>query len=461
MNGQQSLVYPGAPRGLVFPGDPGIPDTLAPAAHNNFAPRVGLAFSPGPKTRIRAAYGMFYTAFEGLSARIMSANPPYGYDYDSFAPPLFATPFITAASGQDVGQRFPEPIPASGASSTNPNSKVDWAQYMPITGVPAFFHRNVTPYSQSYSVSIEHETAANILLRASYVGTQAHHLLVLISANPGKSRALPERQPSRGRHAGNRDMWSLRRERSLHHAFRSGDFGNTRPFRCELRRRHFAKDHRELQLQRARNDAAPRRACTGVSDRLHLLQVSRPIVRVLSEAVNPLNPRLSKALSAFDLRHNLVASYEWKLPFAALLHCRTAWVDGWSLSGVARVSSGLPVTLYNNNDTSLLGTIPNGINNNGIDTQNYTPGSLALNTDPRGGTSAFNAALFSLPDLGRLGTAARRFFSGPGMINADLALHKSIRLAESRAFELRVEAFNFLNHAQFFGATSVNGTYLG
>jgi hypothetical protein len=166
---------------------------------------------------------------------------------------------------------------------------------------------------------------------------------------------------------------------------------------------------------------------------------------------------LSKALSAFDLRHNLVASYEWKLPFAALLHRRTAWVEGWSLSGVARVSSGLPVTLYNNNDTSLLGTIPNGINNNGIDTPDYTPGNLALNADPRSGKPAFNAALFSLPDLGRLGTAARRFFSGPGMINADLALHKSIRLAESRAFELRVEAFNFLNHAQFFGATSVNG----
>ena len=91
---------------------------------------------------------MFYTAFEGLSAGIMSANPPYGYDYTSLAPPLFATPFVTASSGQNVGQRFPEPIPASGASAANPNNSVDWSQYLPITGVPSFYHGNVTPYSE-------------------------------------------------------------------------------------------------------------------------------------------------------------------------------------------------------------------------------------------------------------------------------------------------------------------------
>ena len=98
--GEQSRVYPGAPTGLVFPGDPGIPATLAPTKYTNFAPRIGLAYSPdyqggwlgrilgGPgSTSVRAGYGLYYTAFEGLSAGIMSANPPYGYDYTSLAPP--------------------------------------------------------------------------------------------------------------------------------------------------------------------------------------------------------------------------------------------------------------------------------------------------------------------------------------------------------------------------------------
>jgi hypothetical protein len=115
------------------------------------------------------------------------------------------------------------------------------------------------------------------------------------------------------------------------------------------------------------------------------------------------------------------------------------------------------VTLFNNNDTSLLGTIPNAINNNGVDTPNYTPGNLDLHLNPRSGDPAFNTALFSLPALGQVGTADRRFFYGPGIENVDLALVKTVRLNESRAFQLRFEAFNTLNHAQFYGAAAVDG----
>jgi hypothetical protein len=115
------------------------------------------------------------------------------------------------------------------------------------------------------------------------------------------------------------------------------------------------------------------------------------------------------------------------------------------------------VTLYNNNDTSLLGTIPNGINNNGVDSPNVAPGNLEINTNPRSGRPAFNAALFSLPALGQLGTAAPRYFYGPGIGNFDLALLKNLHFSESKWLELRVEAFNAPNHAQFFGAAAVNG----
>ena len=139
---------------------------------------------PG-KTSVRAGYGLFYTAFEGLSAGIMSANPPYGYDYTSLAPPLFATPFVTAASGQNIGQPFPLSFPPFGASPSNPNSNLDWSQYLPITGVPPSSTEMCRPYAESYMLSLEREIAANTLLSVSYVGTQAHHLLVLISANPG------------------------------------------------------------------------------------------------------------------------------------------------------------------------------------------------------------------------------------------------------------------------------------
>jgi hypothetical protein len=454
--GQQSIVYPGAPAGLVFPGDPGIPDTLAPSKYTNFAPRVGLAYSPDGKTSIRAGYGLFYTAFEGLSAGIMSANPPYGYDYTSFAPPLFATPFITAASGEDIGQRFPEPIPVFGASAKNPNASVGWSQYLPITGVPSFFHQNVTPHSESYTLAIQRELAPETVLSASYVGTQAHHLLVLISANPGNpALCLSLSQPD--------DVMPGTATcgpfgESGTYVSSSGQViqGTRGPFSSQFAAVTYQKtignsNYNSLEVS-LRHAGPSLELLLGYTYGKSLDQSSS-----LAETVNPLNPQMSKALSAFDMRHNFVASYDWKLPLGGLLHRRPQWTEGWSLSGVTRFGTGLPVTLFNNNDTSLLGTIPNGINNNGVDTPNYTPGDLAVNTNPRNGRLAFNTSLFSLPDLGHLGTAARRLFYGPGIANFDLAMHKTVRLSESRTLEFRMEAFNAFNHAQFYGPAAVNG----
>ncbi len=127
---------------------------------------------------------------------------------------------------------------------------------------------------------------------------------------------------------------------------------------------------------------------------------------------------------------------------AAVLRHRGAWTDSWSVSGVTRLSSGLPVTFFNNNDMSLLGTIPNGINSDGLDTPNYTPGDIQLNLNARNGRPAFNTSLFSLPAIGSLGTAGRRMFSGPRMANLDAALTKQVRVSERATLNIRVEAFN-------------------
>ena len=83
------------------------------------------------------------------------------------------------------------------------------------------------------------------------------------------------------------------------------------------------------------------------------------------------------------------------------------------------------MTLLNNNDTSLLGTIPNGINNNGVDTPEWSGKSLSLNRNPRSGAPIFDATQLTLPALGTMGNARRRFFSGPGMENLDATLSRT------------------------------------
>jgi len=115
------------------------------------------------------------------------------------------------------------------------------------------------------------------------------------------------------------------------------------------------------------------------------------------------------------------------------------------------------VTLADDSDRSLLGTLGNGVNNQLLDTPQMVAGLLQINTNPRNGQAAFNTSLFAPETLGQLGNAARRSFYGPGIENFDLQISKNLALTESRSVDIRVEAFNVFNHAQFYGPCAVDG----
>ena len=177
----------------------------------------------------------------------------------------------------------------------------------------------------------------------------------------------------------------------------------------------------------------------------------------LADPVDPFNFRLTRALSAWDLRHSLVATYDYQLPLERLSRRARALTRGWSISGITRATTGFPVTISSDGDRSLEGSLPNGVNNRSLDRPDFTPGPLELHPDPRSGLPYFNTSLFSPNALGTPGTASRRSFYGPGAINFDLALHRFVKFTETKAMEFRLETFNTLNHAQFFGPVSVNG----
>jgi hypothetical protein len=454
--GQQSLTYPGAPLGLVFPGDPGVSRGLSPARLGNLSPRLGVAYSPNEKTSLRASYGLFYTAFQGLSAGIMYGVPPYGYNYLSPAPPRFSTPFITAADGTNNGQRFPQQFPPLNASPSNPVTSVDWAQFLPVNADPFFGTQNKTPYSENFMVSVQRELAPNMVFTASYVGSRGHNMLVLQQANPGDpALCLSVSQPSQvapgsptcGPFAENGVF--TRADGTVIHGTRTAlgpDYGSvTKQTTLGYSRYNGV----ELNFRYAHG---PVNVLAG-----YTYSKSVDVSSNLGEQINPFQVPATEAPSAFDMRHNFVVSYNYELPFEQWFNARNQWASGWALSGTTRLSSGFPVTLYNPTDTSLLGTFGNGVNNNLLDTPNYTPGcDLKINYDPAKGP-AFNTDCFSLPALGQLGTAPRRFFYGPGIENFDLALIKRVRLDRSQSLELRVEAFNVFNHPQFYGAGAVDG----
>jgi hypothetical protein len=468
--GQQSVVFPGAPAGILYPTDPGVSRTLAPPGNHDFAPRIGLAYSPSAsgdgflakilggagKTSIRASYGIFYTAIEALSIGVMSANAPYGTTYTSPAPPLFSTPFITASNGQNLGQYFPVTLAPLNTSASHPDPNVDWSQFEPISGLPNYSTSNRIPYTEEYMLSLERGFGANTVLSVSYVGNQGHRLLVLEEANPGNpalcltlsnpANLAPGQTPCG---PFGEDTTYVTSTGTVYNGTR-GPLGSN--FGSNANQTTIGNSNYNSLQVTLRHHSRRLDVLAGYTYSKSQDQSSN-----VGEAVNPINPSLSKGLSSFDVKHNFVVSYSYQLPFEKLFHASNGWTKGWEFSGITQFSSGLPVTLINYGDNSLLGSEPNGINNFGVDEPDYAGGSLGLNQNPRNGRPYFNTSQFTENVLGTPGTARRRFFYGPGMANFQMGLLKNVRLTESKSLQFRLESFNVFNHAQFFGPQSVDG----
>ena len=469
VRGQHSVVFPGAPAGLVFPTDPGISRSLAPTRWNNVSPRLGIAYTPtatggvlhwlfgdSGKSSIRAGTGRFFSAVEGVSAGVMAGDAPYGQTYVSPAPPLFTNPFVNASSGHDNGQRFPLQYPPLNATVSNPNPNVNWANFLPISGLPGYYRRNVSPYTEQYTLSFQRQLGARSLFTIAYVGSQSHHLLTLLQANPGNpalclslhdTSAVAPGSPTCQQY-GEGDTYVTASGQTIN--------GTRAPFGSNFGGVTWliTNGHSNYNAMELTYRLVGRRAefLAGYTYGKSLDNASS-----ISDQLIPGNERLTYGLSTFDIRQNFVTSYRYELPFDRAFHVRNRLTGGWVVSGITRVNSGFPITFQNKSDNSLLGTQQNGVNGYGADLAQKVPGPLNLNGNPFNGRPYFDTSLFSVQPLGTPGNVPRRFFSGPGQINFDVAVLKDIPIRESVTMQFRVEAFNVFNHANYFGSNAVDG----
>ncbi|HEX5481401.1 MAG TPA: TonB-dependent receptor, partial [Terriglobia bacterium] len=450
--GIQSRVFPGAPEGYVFPGDPGVPKTLAYPRYNNFGPRLGLAYAPNVsggllhwmlgdagKSSIRAGYGLYYTNVQG-SATFNFAAPPYGLFYSSPAPPLFDQPFVTRASGQNLGQRFPVP-------TLDPNN-INWAQFEPISGNRNPLPESKSPYGEHVDFSIQRQFSANTLLSLSYVGSFGHHLLVNVDSNPGNpalclsvsqlSQVMPG-TPTCGPFG----------ENGVYYPITGGVINGTRgPFGPEFGGNGYFLD-RGNSSYNALQVALRRTAGRAQFLLSYTYSKAMDDGSGFGDQVLPTNYSLFRALSVYDLTHNFSFSYSYELPFDKLFRRDNRLTRGWRLAGITTFATGTPVQIAEVDDQSLLGSTGNSPFYGSTDEPNYTPGAILVDTNPRNGRPYFNTSLFSMEPLGGQGTSSKRFFHGPGINNWNLALLKDVRLTESKTLQFRGEFFNAFNHANF------------
>jgi hypothetical protein len=454
--GVQSTKFPNSPPGNLVPGDPGVPSTISPTPYNNFGPRIGLAYAPSGgfwgenKTSIRAAYGVYYLGAADIGNFGIIGDAPWGLYWASPAPTEFASPYVTRANGVSQGEHFPFTFP----SGPGPFPNFQFGSLMPLY-VPGYYNKNKTQMAEHYNLSIQRQLDKSTVLTVGYVGTQGHHIqrgedilygsapLCLSIAGCGPGGEGNVYQQGGNTYFGT--FTGLIDNQAISQNYHNSNGGPVVAFASATWLKNSGNsNYNSLQV------SAERRA----RDLTFLLSYTyAKSFDSVSAKYDPRDPSRAYGLSTFDMRHNLVMSYNWDLPFARLFGPRRI-TTGWHITGISRFYTGVPVSVKSGGDYALT--------NIGLDYPTQIGSIQKLNPRDSATSQYFNKSAFdlSIPSCGGAtsyeacgvsGSAKQFLFSGPGAINTDLGLEKDTKITEAMAFNLRFEMFNVFNHTNFQG----------
>ncbi len=512
------------PVGLVVPGDKGIPNGLSDSYYKSFAPRIGLAWSPGAKdgfwgklfggpgkTSIRSGFGIFYNPVEQLVLEQFSAEPPFGGS--TF---LFNTQFNTPFLGQDGATTFPNPF--NGFLNPPRGQPVDWSLFRPILLFGQASKNPRTQYAEQYNLTIQRELAKDLSLQIAYVGRQGHRLLATQDLNPGNPQTCL-------------DLNAILGDGTCGPFFADSAFnipaGTVLPVDLHLPYGPTAvipagttigpaginlvglRKYSSPLCDPTTNTGCPpdgvpvfssiftqntisNSAYNGLQASLekrfsHGLQFEAAYTygKSIDEAstfenlVDPVNPKRNRALSLFDARHRFVFSYYWELPTPKFEGFKGKALNGWAVSGITTFQAGFPVRITEQDDIELQSSFdfetpgePNVV----APFRSINPKKpvCAVGTGPTSGTSQpcqlINAGFdpnnsFTEDTVapGAIGNAPRTVCCGPGINNWEIGFQKVTQLTERFRMEFRGELFNVFNHAQFLqpDGNTTDGTDFG
>lgn len=467
--GQQSLTFPGAPLGLVVPGDPGVPKTMSKVQYLHFAPRVGLVYAPdvpgdgwlrkvvgGPgKFSIRTGYGLFYQSFADVEQFGNAGGAPYGEFWGSPVPPLFNSPYIDRATGHFEGIKFPFTFPPPNVSPTNPDTSYNWAQAEPLSS-KYFYHKNVLPYTQEWELGLQRQLGTHTVLSAAYVGTVGRHLMTLEEANPGNQALCLFLNNPANLAPGVTPCGPGGENATYTEANGTVINGTRQPFGST----NFGSNTYEITAASSSYNSF--QASLQHQEKYATFLVSYTKAKEIGNSsddydnTNPINPELSRGLNLANVPGYLAVSYQFQLPFYLFLGngpVARVFTAGWALNGITTFQTGSPVQIKETDDQSLAGA-----NGTIIDEPNFSNNGspLFLDKNPRhcrmnqGNCEGyFNSNYFTREPLGHFGDSPPEFFTGPGSQDWDMALVKDTVLHTTTSLEIRVEAYNVFNHANF------------
>lgn len=443
--GQQSTVFPGAPVGLVFPGDRGSPTGSNFSDKNDFAPRFGFAWQPfkDSKTSVRGGFGVFYDVLKAEDNFQFNGQLPFA------SAAAFGFPDPSTGGGSGPFTFLGDPFGSTGNPNPFPSKPVDhnvnfFNSFGTFGGGGVFFvdpHLR-TPYTYQYNLSIEHEIARKMTVEAAYVGSSSRKLTALRDINPFDPTTLSSANPQR--------ILNETPGNVLADANTDGSFGFLNEFTNSANASYNALQL-SLRGQSIKTPLGTTYFTLGYTYAHSIDDASG--FRQFNSNVPTLNPSVFRASSDFDVRSFLVFSGGWDLPFN---RGPKALVKGWSLFPIIFWRTGYPLTasagqFTENFDPGLSGLGDAGLANADLVAPiHYLDPHKILTINGSSGPYIFDPNSFSDTATAPYGTAPRNVIRVPGRANFDLSLSKTTPIYKDRAkLELRVDAFNLLNHAQF------------
>jgi hypothetical protein len=398
--------------------------------NNNFAPVIGLAYSPRFAQRL----------FGSHDDTVIRAGFRVGYDdiFNNIPANLSLNPPTNLTTSQTAGVTQPGKFPYGiGYDQTVPlvSNFGNQGPGHPTSGVLSFNAEDPnirSAYIYQYNFGIQRRLFGEFSLEADYQGSTGHKLGLFVDLNqPAVIVADPTK---RGNQAPNQQIFPYP---TFGTVSAGKDIGNSNYNGGVLTARY--QGHRGIFLQSSYT----------LSKSIDYGSSFFGSTGERGSVADGTNIRLERGPSSFDIRHRFVTVYVIDLPvgpgrrlFGWNNIVNRELLGGWQISGITTVQSGRPFTVFNSSQDF-----------SGFNQFNDRPdivGSGQLRQDNLNPDNAFDKSYFSVtPPTGRIGTSGRNQYYGPGLVNWDFTATKSFPLGERVRLQFRADFFNLFNNVNF------------
>ncbi len=430
LNNQHSTVFPNAPAGITYYGDPGVPKSYSNHKWGDFAPRLGLVLNPHGDGRdtLRIGAGLLYDVNEMYYGQRLTSNPPFSNDVSQTSPTAhFSDPW----AGYPGGNPYP-------GLYVSPSKSVTF----PVGGLYIVLPPNMKPTTMAqWNMTYQRQLSGNWMASVSYMGSKTSHVWLQQDTDPAvyipgtcSGKACSSTTNSNQR----RVLYLINPAQGQYIAqMIFGDPGGNSFYHGLLAsvRHRFSQSFSLLANYTWSH-------CNDDDDFVGDMHNS--------QYQNPNNRRGDRGDSNFDYRQVFNASVVVLSPTSHSMLGRLA--GNWQLAPLIHANTGAALTVNSGKDNSLTASNPV------TDRPNVVLPNNVYNSDPGPGLQWLNTAAFVTNAAGTFGNLGRDSLRGPGTFNFDVSLSRMFKLHERVTLQARAEAFNLINHTNLGFGTAGAGT---